>query len=66
MLETCMSRYLSLLGLLFLGVGALALAGVIKATAETKTLADRGERDRTNPRLPLPVAPSFHARFSLN
>ncbi|HMF12725.1 MAG TPA: hypothetical protein VKE94_10480 [Gemmataceae bacterium] len=62
-----MSRYLSLLGLLFLGVGALALASATKAAAdEAQSLPDEAARNRTNRQLLLPETPSFHARFSLN
>lgn len=67
MLETFMNRYLSLLGLLFLGVGALALASSTKAAArEPRSLPQEDTRGTRNPRLSLPSVPSFHARFSLN
>ena len=62
-----MSRYLSLLGLLFLGVGALALAGAAKSTAgEPRYLPTDETSTASTSRLYLPRVPSFHARFSLN
>ena len=62
-----MSRYLSLLGLLFLGIGAVALANSAKAAAaEPKALPSDEPGRRIKGRLALPPVPSFHARFSLN
>jgi hypothetical protein len=66
MLETFMSRYLSLLGLLFLGVGALAVAGAAKSAAgEPRYLPTDESSTASTGRLYLPRVPSFHARFSL-
>lgn len=62
-----MTRYLSLLGLLFLGVGALALASQNKAaSAQPRSLPDEASPDGRLGRMPLPSVPSYHARFSLN
>ena len=67
MLEIFMSRYLSLLGLLFLGVGALALAGAAKSAAsEPQYLPADDSSTASTGRLSLPRVPTFHARFSLN
>jgi hypothetical protein len=65
--ENCMNRYLSLLGLLFLGLGALAIASTAKAaTEEPKSLPNDESPKAANGRLALPSVPSFHARFSIN
>jgi hypothetical protein len=67
MLETFMRQYLSLLGLLFLGVGALALAGSARAeTPRPKTLPGEDSLRTQRSRLLLPSASPFHAPFSIN
>jgi hypothetical protein len=62
-----MTRYLSLLGLLFLGVGAIALSALAKEPVHklppgSSDDFSRSECDRTA----VSAIPSFHARFSLN
>jgi hypothetical protein len=62
-----MSRYLSLLGLLFLGIGAVALANSVRDSgAEPEALPGDKSGRTVKGRLALPSVPSFHARFSLN
>ncbi len=65
-----MSRYLSLLGMVFLGVGMVALASVVKAAPHSEPAPQPPSGTfppRQLPAQPAAVAvPSFHARFSLN
>jgi hypothetical protein len=59
-----MLRYLSLLGLIFLGVGAIALSSA--ANEPVRRLPQRPTDGSTRGRRGLLSVPSFHARFSLN
>jgi hypothetical protein len=59
-----MLRYLSLLGLIFLGVGAIALSNA--ANESVRRLPQRPTDGLSRGRRALPSVPSFHARFSLN
>jgi hypothetical protein len=59
-----MLRYLSLLGLIFLGVGAMALSNAANESA--RHLPQRLTGGPARGRRTLPSMPSFHARFSLN
>lgn len=61
-----MIRYLSLFGLLFLGVGMMALSSQGKAAAKPPRLPNDGPEGRRLGKAALPPVPSFHARFSVN
>jgi hypothetical protein len=59
-----MLRYLSLLGLIFLGVGAIALSNA--GNEPVRRLPQQPTDGSSRGRRALPSVPSFHARFSLN